>query len=104
MATNTDKLPPLHPGSILREEFLVPLGLSAYAVAKAIHVTPQHVAAIARGDRAISPEVAVLLGRYFFGDADAGARFWMTLQADYDREVALVELGPAIDQIVPHAA
>ena len=102
MTTTTDKLLPMHPGEVLREEFLTPLGLSAYAVAKAIGVTPQHVAALARGDRNISADVAVLLGRYFFGDAEAGARFWMNLQAQHDLEVALAERRRAVEAIDPH--
>lgn len=102
----TTVLPPLHPGEVLREEFLSPMGLSSYAVAKAIGVPPQRVADVAGERRGISADTAARLGKYFFGDARTGARFWLNLQNRFDLETALIESGGGIDAIAPvhHAA
>jgi addiction module HigA family antidote len=97
----TDQLPPLHPGEVLREEFLEPLGLSAYRLAKEIGVPPQRMAAIAREARGISADTALRLGRYF----GMSAEFWMNLQKDYDLELARVEWGEEIEaEVHPRAA
>jgi len=77
------KLPPIHPGEILLEEFLKPLGLSQYRLAKDISVPPRRINEIVLGKRAISPDTALRLSRYF-GLSD---RFWINLQARYDLEV-----------------
>ena len=95
-------LPPLHPGEVLREEFLVPMGLSSYAVAKALGIPPQRVADIAGERRGISADTAARLGRFFFGDAHAGAAFWLNLQSRFDLETALLTAGPGIDAIEPY--
>ena len=75
-------MPPIHPGEILTEEFLGPLRLSPERLARAIGVQPQLVDEIARGERAISSDIAVRLARYF-GTSD---RFWSNLQSRYDSE------------------
>lgn len=90
---------PIHPGVILAEEFLRPMGVSAYALAKAIGVPRNRVTAIVHGDRAVSADTALRLGRYF----GMSAEFWLGLQTAYDLEVARQEVG-TLDQIVPHAA
>jgi addiction module HigA family antidote len=77
-------LPPMHPGEILREEFLKPLGLSPYRVAKACGVPRTRIERIAREDLGITADTALRLGK-FFGTT---AGFWMNLQKRYDLEVA----------------
>jgi len=76
-------LPPIHPGVILLEEFLQPLGISQYRLAKDIGVPPRRINEIVLGKRAISPDTALRLSRYF----GMSERFWMNLQARYDLEV-----------------
>lgn len=74
---------PIHPGEILKLEFLDELGLSAYALAKALAVPPNRVTAILNGERAITADTALRLSR-FFGNT---AEFWLNLQLHYDLEV-----------------
>jgi antitoxin HigA-1 len=78
------KLPPVHPGEILLEDFMKPLGLSRYRVAKDIGVPTLRISQIVRGQRAISADTALRLGRYF----GTSASIWLNLQGDYDLEVA----------------
>jgi antitoxin HigA-1 len=92
------KLRLAHPGKILREEFMEPLGLSAYALAKALHVPLPRVNDIVREKRAISPEMAVLLSAYF-GTSDL---YWFNLQAHYDLEMAKERVGKHAARIQPH--
>jgi addiction module HigA family antidote len=73
-----------HPGEVLREEYLVPLGMSARALAKALGVPANRVTEIMRGERDVSADTAIRLGRYFGTDP----RFWLNLQAAYDLSVA----------------
>jgi antitoxin HigA-1 len=87
-----------HPGKILREEFTKPLGLSAYALAKALSVPLPRVNDIVREKRAISPETAVLLSAYF-GTSDG---YWMNLQAYYDLEMAKDRVAKQAARIQPH--
>ena len=75
---------PVHPGEILKEEFLVPLGLSANALAKALNVPAPRINDIVRQRRGISADTALRLARYFGGDA----RSWLNLQTAYDLRVA----------------
>jgi len=75
---------PTHPGEILREEFLKPMGISAYRLAKDIGVPVNRITAIIKEERAISPETALLLARYF-GVSD---ELWSNLQSHYDMECA----------------
>lgn len=74
------KLSPIHPGEILEEEFLKPMGISQSQLARDIHVPHRRVNEVARGKRAISPDTALRLSRYF----GTSAEFWLNLQATYD--------------------
>ena len=91
-------LPLVHPGEVLREEFLVPLGLSARTLAGAIGVAPNRVSEIMRGRRDISADTAIRLGRYFATDP----RFWLNLQAAHDLSKAAAT--GDFSKITPHAA
>jgi addiction module HigA family antidote len=77
------KLPPIHPGEILLEEFLKPMGISQYRLAKDTSVSPRRINEIVHGERAISPNTALRLSRYF----GLSERFWLNLQARYDLEI-----------------
>jgi addiction module HigA family antidote len=77
-------LPPVHPGEILREEFMLPLKLSMNKLALDLRVPVTRIAEIVHERRGITPDTALRLGRYF----NTSARFWMNLQAAYDLEVA----------------
>jgi addiction module HigA family antidote len=83
------KLPPVHPGEILREEFLAPLGISPYRLAKELSVPPRRINEIVRGTRAITANTALRLARYF----GTSERFWLNLQARHDLEVEKDRLG-----------
>lgn len=94
----TKKLRLAHPGKILREEFMEPVGLSAYALAKALEVPLPRVNDIAREKRAISPEMALLLSAYF-GTTDG---YWINLQAHYALDMARDRVGKHAARIQPH--
>ena len=94
------KLKPIHPGEQLREEFMLPLGLSSNALARAIGVTPARINEIARGRRGISADTALRLAR-FFGTSH---QFWLNLQANYDVQCAEDAAGATIAKIKPRAA
>jgi addiction module HigA family antidote len=84
MSKSRDRLDPVHPGDVLREDFMLPMRLSAYAVAKAIGTTPIAISQICRGKRSVSAEMALKLGRLF----SVSPELWVGIQADYDLEVA----------------
>ena len=88
-----DSIPPIHPGEILKEEFLEPLGLSQYRVAVDISVPPRRINEIVHGKRAISADTALRLARYF-GTTD---RFWLNLQTHYDLELQRDRLGKRLE-------
>ena len=91
---------PVHPGEVLREEYLVPLSMSANALAKALNVPAPRVNDIVRERRGITADTAMRLARYFGGDA----RSWLNLQAAYDLRVAEIENAKRIErEIVPAA-
>ena len=92
------KLKLAHPGKILREEFIEPVGLSAYALAKALHVPLPRVNDIVREKRTISPEMAVLLSAYF----STSEGYWINLQAHYDLEMAKERVRKHAARIHPH--
>jgi antitoxin HigA-1 len=92
----SEKLPPIHPGEILREDFMRPLGLSMNKLALELHVPVTRVAEIVHERRGITSDTAMRLGRYF----NTSARFWLSAQAAYDLEVAEDELRPAIEREV----
>ncbi len=77
------KMPPIHPGEILLEEFLEPMGISQYKLAKDISVPPRRINEIVHGKRSISADTALRLSRYF----GLSERFWLNLQARYDLEI-----------------
>ncbi len=83
------KLTPIHPGEILLEEFLKPLGISQYRIARDLSVPPRRINEIVQGKRGITADTALRLGRYF----GTSARFWLNLQARYDLEVENDRLG-----------
>ena len=92
---------PIHPGEILREEYMAPLGLAANALARALGVTSARINEIVRERRGITGDTALRLARYFGTDAQS----WLNLQAAYDLRVAEIEAGKAIDRAVkPRAA
>ncbi|MFN8719858.1 MAG: HigA family addiction module antitoxin [Rhodospirillales bacterium] len=91
--------PPVHPGEILQEEFLVPLGLSPYAVAKACDVPRTRIERLVRGETPVTADTALRLGRYFA----TGPEFWMNLQSLHDIAVAAAA-APGIARIAPRAA
>lgn len=96
----TRKLPPIHPGEVLREEFMLPFGLSSTALAKAIGVTPARVNDIVRERRGITADTALRLARYFGTDAQS----WLNLQKNYELDVARHALGADLARIRPRAA
>lgn len=91
-----DRLPPIHPGEVLSEDFMRPLGLSQYRVAKDIGVPQLRISQIIRGKRAVTADTAMRLARYF----GTSAEVWLRLQARYDLEVAEAAAGGRIDQEV----
>ena len=91
---------PVHPGEILLEEFLGPLGVSQYRLAKAVDVPARRINEIVHGQRRISADTALRLARYF----GTSERFWINLQARYDLEVEKDRLGAALDDIQPLSA
>jgi addiction module HigA family antidote len=90
------KLSPIHPGEILLEEFLGPLGISQYRLAKEISVPPRRINEVVHGTRSISADTALRLSRYF-GTTE---RFWLNLQAHYDLEVVKDRLGKRLEREV----
>ncbi len=90
------ELPPIHPGEILREEFLVPLAMSANALSIAIGVPATRVSEIVNERRGISGDTALRLGRYFHMTAE----FWMGLQSDYELELVRYQSGKKIFESV----
>ena len=94
---NERKLPPIHPGEILLDEFLEPMGISQYRLAKDISVPPRRINEIVQGKRAITPDTALRLSRYF----GLSERFWLNLQTRYDLEVEKDRLADRLEVEVP---
>ena len=90
------RLPPIHPGEILLEEFLKPMGISQYRLAKAMSVPARRINEIVHGKRSITADTALRLSK-FFGMSD---RFWMNLQTRYDLELEKDRLGSRLDKEV----
>ena len=88
----TNKMRPIHPGEILREEFLVPLGMSAHALAMELRVPAPRINDIVRERRAITPDTALRLSRYF----GTTPQFWMNLQTSFDLKSAEIKVGAKI--------
>lgn len=92
----SSKIPPIHPGEILQQEFLVPLEISQYRLAKDTSVPPRRINEIVRGQRAISADTALRLARYF----GTSERFWINLQSRFDLEVEKDRLGNRLEREV----
>lgn len=92
----SNKIQPIHPGEILQEEFLVPLEISQYRLAKDTSVPPRRINEIVRGQRAISADTALRLARYF----GTSERFWINLQARFDLETEKDRLGDRLEREV----
>ena len=97
-----DHIPgPIHPGEILLEDFMKPLAITQYALAKAISVPPRRINEIVHGKRAISADTALRLGRYFGVDPQS----WMNLQSHYELEVAAQNFGEKLEsEVNPRSA
>ncbi len=89
----SDKLEPIHPGEILAEEFLKPMGLSQNRLANEIGVSPRRINEIVLGKRRITADTALRLARYF----SMPAQFWLGLQMDYELDLALDNLGDRLE-------
>ena len=92
---SNNKLPPVHPGEVLLEEFIKPLGISQYRLAKDISVPARRINEIVHGRRAVSADAALRLARYF----STSDRFWMNLQTRYDLDVQLARHRAELDKI-----
>lgn len=92
----SNKIPPVHPGEILKEEFLDQLNVSQYRIAKDINVPPRRINEIVLGKRSISADTALRLARYF----GVSAQFWLNLQAHYDLEVEKDKLADTLEKEV----
>lgn len=96
----SQRLLPIHPGEVLLEEFLNPMGISQYRLAKSLSVPPRRINEIVHGKRAISADTALRLSR-FFGSSE---RFWLNLQTRYDLETEKDRLGDRLnDEVSPLA-
>lgn len=96
----TREVPLIHPGVILLEDWLTPLGLSQYALAKAIGVPPRRINEIVKGLRGITADTALRLGAYFGTDAQS----WLNLQTHYDTEKAREAMADVLERIARHEA
>lgn len=94
------KLPPVHPGEVLIEEFLGEMGISQYRLAKDISVPARRINEIVHGTRSVSADTALRLARYF----GTSERFWLNLQAQYDLDVERDRLGARLDREVTRRA
>ncbi|MGH2379829.1 MAG: HigA family addiction module antitoxin [Candidatus Limnocylindria bacterium] len=94
------RLAPVHPGEVLREEFLSPMGISQYRLAKDIGAPPRRVNEIVHGSRAVSVDTALRLARYF----GTSERFWLNLQAQHDLDLESDRIGDRIErEVIPRA-
>ncbi|MAF03154.1 MULTISPECIES: HigA family addiction module antitoxin [unclassified Herbaspirillum] len=96
MSSPSNRMRPIHPGEILREEFLAPINLSANALAIALHVPATRIGEIVNERRGVSPDTALRLARFFGGDAQS----WLNLQMTYDLKIAQRDHGARIEQEV----
>ncbi len=101
MARRVKKLAPIHPGEILREDFMQPLSLSINRLARDLCVPPNRISEIVNGKRGITADTALRLARYFGN----GPETWLALQSEYDLRMAEREVGAEVEKRVhPHAA
>ena len=96
--SENEKMLPIHPGEILNEEFLIPLRVTQYRLAKAIGVDARRIHAIVHGQRSITAETALLFSR-FFGNS---AEFWLGLQGQYDLEAAEDIMAERLEAVTAH--
>jgi addiction module HigA family antidote len=96
----TPPMAPIHPGEVLAEEYLTPLGITQHKLAVAISVPPRRINEIVHGTRRISADTALRLSRYF----GTSERFWMNLQGRYDLEIERDRLDGVLDHIHPLAS
>ena len=94
--TRAKKIPPVHPGEVLYEDFVVPTGISIHPLAMDLRVPANRIAEIVKGERAISADTALRLARYL----GTSAEFWLGLQSDYELEKAKDELATKIEREV----
>jgi addiction module HigA family antidote len=92
----TNKMPPVHPGEILMEEFLTPMSISQYRLSRDISVPPRRINEIVHGTRRVTADTALRLGRYF----GVSPQFWLNLQAHFDLEQEQDRLGDRLEQEV----
>jgi antitoxin HigA-1 len=90
---NEKKMPPIHPGEILKEEFLDAMNISQYRLAKDISVPPRRINEIVHGERSITADTALRLGRYF----SMSPQFWINLQTHYDLEIKKDKIGDKLE-------
>ncbi len=95
--TTATTMPPIHPGEVLMEEYLEPLGITQHRLAVAIGVPPRRINEIVHGKRRITADTALRMARYF----GTSERFWMNLQGRYDLEVVRDRLVDTLDEITP---
>ena len=96
MATTT--LAPVHPGEVLLQEFLKPMGVSQYRLAKDVSVPPRRINEIVHGKRSVTADTALRLARYF----GTSGRFWLNLQTSYDLDVERDKLGDRLEAEATH--
>lgn len=96
MPTITNGMRPIHPGEVLREEFLLPMGLTAHALAMALQVPAPRINDIVRERRAVTADTALRLAKYFGNSAE----FWMGLQSDHDMAIARSSMAGVLSRIV----
>lgn len=96
IANEAEKLTPIHPGEVLNEDFLVPMALSQYRLAKDISVPPRRINEIVLGKRSITADTALRLARYF----GTSEQFWLNLQTRHDLEIERDRLGPRLTEEV----
>lgn len=96
MNNHEEKMPPVHPGEILLEDFLKPMGITPYRLAKELNVPKTRISAILRGKRSITADTALRLARFF----GTSPRLWLNLQVSYDLDTEQDRLGGKIDEEV----
>ena len=99
MTRSGDRLQAIHPGEVLNEEFLIPMNITQYRLAKSIGVDPRRIHAIVHGQRSITAETALLFSRFFRNSAE----FWIGLQSQYDLETVGDRLSQRLDSVAAHS-
>ncbi|EDN68291.1 transcriptional regulator protein [Beggiatoa sp. PS] len=97
---NTNKLPPIHPGEILTEEFLEPMQISQQQLADETHIPIEQINQIIQGQQGITADIALRFGRYF----GMFAKFWLNLQGHYELEIAEDRLSNQLKEVKPYIA